>query len=277
MRSAETLIVAAAAAVCSCHEASPPPGEGPRLAVFGPSLVELACEGGIGGLVCGVDRYTTWPSSIDGLPRLGGYLDPSLETLAALYPTDVLSVGHSAELESFCGLVGAGYHSFSFDTYEDVMAASESLETIWGADLSGFRDGLESTLDSIRRSVGSDGPRVAVVVWHEPGDGMMTLAGHGTWYEDIFSRMGMELLAPEAGTYPSVSVEGVLSLSPDRILHLFPGMAGDSMSVAEAERGFWARSSFPPDRVVFAFEDHVMIAGSRLVLTARRFGALCGS
>lgn len=277
MRSVDIFILAAVAAVCSCGGTPPGHAEAPRLVVLGPSLAELACEGGLEDLVCGVDRYTVWPPSIDSLPRLGGYLDPSLEALAALNPTDVLSVGHSAEMESLCGLVGARYRSFGFDTYEDVIAACESLETIWGADLSEFREGLESTLDSIRLSVGADGPRVAVVVWHEPGDGVVTLAGHGTWYDDLFSRMGMELMAPRAGTYPAVSVEGVLSLAPDRILHLFPGMAGDSVSIIEAERGFWTRSAFPPERVLFAFEDHVMIPGARLALTARRFGELCGS
>ncbi len=246
-----------------------------RLAVFGPSLVELACEGGLEENVCGVDRYTEWPPALDGVPRLGGYLDPSAEALALLDPTDVLSVGRNPELQSICGLIGAEYHAFSFDTFEDVLASVESLETGWGADLSGYRAGLTSTLDSIRETNGGRGPSVAVVIWHEPGDGMMTLAGHGTWYEGLLQRMGLSLAAPDAGTYPSVSVEGVLALRPGFILHLFPGMAGDSASIVSSEREFWGAAELPPGMIVFAFDDFMMIPGSRLPAIARRIGALC--
>lgn len=179
-------------------------------------------------------------------------------------------------MESLCGLVGARYRSFGFDTYEDVIAACESLETIWGADLSEFREGLESTLDSIRLSVGADGPRVAVVVWHEPGDGVVTLAGHGTWYDDLFSRMGMELVAP-----------GPEPIRPFQWRESFPWPPTASCTYSRA----WPETAFPssrpsadsgpvppsPERVLFAFEDHVMIPGARLALTARRFGELCGS
>lgn len=251
------------------------PVEGARLVVFGPSLVELACEGGMEEMICGVDRYTEWPPSLDGVPRLGGYLDPSAEALAMLHPTDVLSVGRNPELQSICGLIGAEYHAFSFDTFEDVIASAESLELGWGADLSGYRAGLSSTLDSIRDANGGRGPSVAVVVWHEPGDGMMTLAGHGTWYEGLLSRMGLALAAPAAGTYPSVSVEGVLALRPGFILHLFPGMAADSVSIVSSETEFWGAAELPPGMVVFAFDDFMMIPGARLAAIARRIGALC--
>ncbi len=271
------LTVLAALSACSCRGGAPQGETGPRLAVFGPSLVELACEGGIGHLVCGVDRYTTWPSELDSLPRLGGYLDPSTEALVMLRPTDVMSVGRNPDLSALCTLIGAEYHSFSFDTFEDVMAAADSLEAGWGADLSGYRADLETTMDSIRTSIGAPGPSVVVVVWHETGDGMMTLAGHGTWYEGLCERIGLDLLAPEAGSYPAVSVEGVVCLSPDYILHLFPGMAADSADIAASEREFWSRAAFPGEHVLFAFEDFIMIPGSRLALIARRFGTLCSS
>lgn len=267
-------VLPAILAACS-RGPEPGPGGGVRLAVFGPSLVELVCEGGLEDMICGVDRFTEWPPSLDGVPRLGGYLDPSAEALAMLDPTDVLSVGRNPELQSICDLIGAEYHAFSFDTFEDVEASAESLEQGWGADLSGYRAGLYATLDSIRGSNAGRGPSVAVVVWHEPGDGTMTLAGHGTWYEGLLQRMGLTLAAPVAGTYPSVSVEGVLALRPGFILHLFPGMAGDSVSIVSSEREFWGTAGIPAGRIVFAFDEYMMIPGSRLAAIARRIGALC--
>lgn len=275
MRTAAALAATIPLALACSRGGASADGREARLAIFGPSLAELACEGGLEEDICGVDRYTAWPPALDGVPRLGGYLDPSAEALAMLRPTDVLSVGRNPGLRSLCDLIGAEYHAFSFDTFEDVLASAESLENGWGADLSGYRAGLAATLDSVRESNGGRGPSVAVVVWHEPGDGMMTLAGHGTWYEGLLERMGLSLAAPAAGIYPSVSLEGVLALRPDRILHLFPGMAGDSISIIASEREFWGMAAVPPGRVVFAFEDYMMIPGSRLPAIARRIGTLC--
>ncbi len=267
------LMISAAAIAASCDRGgSPEPG---GIVVYGPSIVELMYEGGIGGRISGVDRYTEWPPEAADLPRTGGYLDPSPEALALLDPRLVLSVGRNPDTEAVCRILGCAYRTLSFDRLEDVMAAADYLETELGADLSAFRSRLRGVIDSTRTGWGGPGPSLVIVVWHEPGDGTMTVAGRETWLSDLCSEMGMSLLAPATGTYPMVSVEGVLSLAPDYIVHACPGMSGDSASLEASERAFWTDAGFDPARVRLAFDDFMLIPGSRLDRIAERLAALC--
>ena len=76
-----------AAAVLACGAGHPRELPDERLVVFGPSLVSIMDAGGMSCLIVGADRY-----SLESMPGLeasdvGGYLDPSFETVASLRPT----------------------------------------------------------------------------------------------------------------------------------------------------------------------------------------------
>ncbi len=61
-----------------------------RIVSLLPSLTESVCALGQCARLVGVDRYSNWPGSIAGLPRVGGGIDPSIEAVVALRPDVVL-------------------------------------------------------------------------------------------------------------------------------------------------------------------------------------------
>jgi ABC-type Fe3+-hydroxamate transport system substrate-binding protein len=244
-------------------------GSDTALVVMGPSLVELFFHSGEGWRVAGVDRYTLWPPEADSLPEVGGYLDASYESIAALDPTSLHTVGESPDLAEIAAELGIPYHGYSFDTLEDVFQAARRIEELYGTPETGFGDELLATLDSLRVVVGGSAPGVMLVVFHQTGSGTMTLAGRDTFLGDLVAAMGCSLSAPAHGTYPSVSVEGVLDLSPERIVCLYPD-APDTQSVREMELEFWSRFGYGPDRVRVLFQDYLLIPGARLGMTAER-------
>ncbi|MBP6599767.1 MAG: ABC transporter substrate-binding protein, partial [Giesbergeria sp.] len=74
-----------------------------RIVSLLPSLTESVCALGQCARLVGVDRYSNWPGSIAGLPRVGGGIDPSIEAVVALRPDVVLMATSSraaARLES---------------------------------------------------------------------------------------------------------------------------------------------------------------------------------
>lgn len=262
----------AAIASVGCADRAPAAGDD-RLVVFGPSLAQLMYHGGLGDRIVGLDRYST-PGG--GFPRpadVGGYLDPSLEVVASLEPTSIHAVGCSRELASLASSLGIPLYTYSFDRLEDVFAAMDSIDSRYGTDLSGLREYTETVLDSIGALTGSDTPSLILVVWHDPGSGSMTIAGEETFLGDMAARMGMELLAPPAGTYPSVSVEGVLELSPDHIVIFLPQSAGDSLRVTEEETAFWESFGYPRERVHCAFGRDLLVPGASIASTARRIAS----
>jgi iron complex transport system substrate-binding protein len=265
-----TAMLLLAAAACSSPRTAV---RDDRLVVFGPSLVELMFAGGLGERIVGVDRYSTWPPAAAEIAVLGGFLDPSLEVVASLAPTSVHSAGANPEMVRLCASLDIPIHVYRFDRLADVWTAMDSLEARYGAGFAGLRSDLRRTLDSLRAGIGERGGSIALVIWHDPGSGSLTLAGRGTFLADIVDEIGLTLAAPGTGTYPTVSVEGLLSLTPDRILMLLPDQAGDSAAVTERERDFWAGFGYPPDSVDCAFGGYLLVPGSRIGLTARRIAA----
>lgn len=254
------VLLAALIPACSPEGgAGVPAGDG-RAVVIGPSLVELFHEGGILDRVVAVDDYTLWPSEAGGLPRIGGYLDPSPEAVASLSATSIHSVGNSPRLAELARNLGIPYHHYSFDRLDDVMASCESLEALYPeASFDPFRERLERVFLENRVE---EGGTASLVVFHSD-DGRFTLAGAGTFYEDLLLGIGCSLAAPSTGTYPDVSVEGILRLAPDALIFLAPDET-DTTGLLEAQREFWEARGFPGERVFVLGGDFMLIPGARL-------------
>jgi ABC-type hemin transport system substrate-binding protein len=237
--------------VCmACARNRQPATPDDRLVVFGPSLVSLMAAGGMADHIVGADRY-----SLEAYPWLraadaGGYLDPALEIVAALEPTSIHSAGRSRKLADLASALGLGYHFYSFDRLSDVY----------------------ETMDSIRLTV-EDSPSVALVVFHEPGGGSLTLAGRDTFLGDLVTEMGMLVCAPGAGTYPAVSVEGMIQMSPDFIFCAYPGRASDSAAITMAEKEFWLSVGFDSACVDCGFGIELLVPGAGMASTARRIAS----
>jgi ABC-type Fe3+-hydroxamate transport system substrate-binding protein len=261
-----------AAAVLACGAGHPRELPDERLVVFGPSLVSIMDAGGMSCLIVGADRY-----SLESMPGLeasdvGGYLDPSFETVASLRPTSIHSAGRNRQLSELAAALGVPYYAYSFDRLTDVLTAMDSLEARYGFTLGSVRAGLEATLDSLRSSM-PQGISISIVVFTEPGSDNLTLAGRETFLGDLVVSSGMQLAAPDAGTYPSVSVEGMLQLSPDLIFFAYPGRGDDSVSITRAERRFWAAMGFDSLGIDCGFGEDLLIPGAGLASTARRIAS----
>jgi ABC-type Fe3+-hydroxamate transport system substrate-binding protein len=252
--------------ISGCGTDRPAPEGDTRAAVFGPSLAELFMEGGVWNRVAGVDSFTEWPPGADTLPRLGGYLDPSPEAVAALSPTSIHSVGDSGRLRELAEQMGIPYHSYSFDRLDDVLAVCDSLEALYPeASFDGFRERLGGVF---ARGEGRSRGSAALVVYMSD-DGRFTLAGGGTFYNDLMLGMGFTLAAPESGTYPDVSVEGILLLNPDALIYLAPDHP-DPGGLLRSQREFWGARGFPPEKVFLLDDDFILIPGARLPEIAER-------
>jgi iron complex transport system substrate-binding protein len=64
-----------------------------RIVSLLPSLTETVCALGACQRLVGVDRYSNWPASLAQVPRVGGGIDPNIESIVALKPDLVLAAG----------------------------------------------------------------------------------------------------------------------------------------------------------------------------------------
>ena len=226
--------------------------------VFGPSLTEMFFISGAWERLAGVDRYSSWPSQAEELAVIGDFLSPSLEMITALGATSIHVVGSNQSLADIAGRLGIPCYQYSFDRLSDVFESCSRIENLYPeADLSGFRDGIELTMDSLSALFLSDSLEVMLVIYLE-GDGAITLAGIDTFYFDILTGIGCVLAAPETGSYPAVSVEGILAIAPDYVIIL------DPYTTEELALNAWRSNGLDDSNVRVLTDEYVLIPGARL-------------
>jgi len=241
-----------------------------RFVVFGPSLVELMYASGLGNRIVGIDRYSNWPEETGNLSRVGGYVDPLLEKIASLNPTSIHVSGESAVLMELAATLGIPCYSYHFDKLDDIFNSLDSLDARYGVDASDFRRELAEKLDSLKALMGDASPISAmIVVYHETGSSSMTVAGQSTYFADILSSVNCEISAPGIGSWPMISAEGVIDMSPDHIICMYPGRS-DTAAVIAAEESYFAQLGFEPGQVHCLFEPYLLIPGARTGKTAER-------
>ena len=238
-----------------------------RIVSLLPSLTETVCALGACNRLVGVDRYSNWPESIALLPRLGGGIDPNIESIVALKPDLVLMAGSARGVERLKSL-GLAVITMEPKNYADVQIAlgvvgkalgvpSKDSDRVW-------RD-INAQVEEISKSV----PQYAKaqLVYFEVSP-VPFGAGESSFIGETLQRLGAKnILTTSMGIFPQVSPEFVVRAQPDII------MVGDSnVSDMQARPGWINLSAMRTGRVcTFApKESDVLVRpGPRMVEAAR--------
>ena len=115
-RGIKNLALALALALCGCPGPAPPAPpkdrKTPAVITSSPALAEMICAIGGREHLVGVSRYCVYPPELEGLPQIGGMLDPNLEAIDALDPDLVLLQGQDPRLRALSerrNLAAAGH------------------------------------------------------------------------------------------------------------------------------------------------------------------------
>ena len=232
-----------------------------------PSLTETVCALGACNRLVGIDRYSNWPESIAQVPRMGGGIDPNIESIVALKPDLVLMAGSARGIERLKSL-GLTVLTLEPKNYADVQLAlgvvgkalgvpSKDSDRVW-------RD-INAQVEEISKSVPqyAKAQRVYFEVSPVPFG-----AGENSFIGETLQKLGAKNILPAAmGLFPQVSPEFVVRAQPDII------MVGDSnLSDMQARPGWTNLSAIRTGRVC-AFtskESDVLVRpGPRMVEAAR--------
>jgi iron complex transport system substrate-binding protein len=261
---AAALSIGAAAAV-------PPPQ---RIVSLAPAVTETLFALGKGGAVVGVSQYCDYPPAATRLPRVGTFLTPNVEAIAALRPDLIIGPGLSSSRHEVRTLEAMGYPTMtvndsSLDGIEQSItligertAQAQAARRLLGA--------IQAHLDEVRARLKNTRPRtVVMLVGHQP----MVAVGRGTFLDDLLHLAGAHNIAdlsPQA--WPRLSIEYIVAMRPEVILD------GEMGNDATTPAGFWARYPTIPavrDHRVFGYpQDPMLHPGPRvwqsLEILARR-------
>jgi iron complex transport system substrate-binding protein len=213
-------LVAAALAV-ACGDAAPSrAGPASRVVVLAPSATETVFALGAGDRVVGVCAQCDYPAAAAALPKVGGYLTPSVEAVLGARPDLVIAVPSPGNREAVRALERAGVRVLVVQdrVLADLWTSIHDIAATLGIDDAGARlsADLHARLDAVRVRVASQ-PRVRVllVVGHSP----LIVAGGGTLQGELIEAAGGDNVAADVGTaWPQVSLELVVGRAPDVIL-----------------------------------------------------------
>lgn len=243
-----------------------------RIVSLLPSLTETVCALGQCQKLVGVDRYSNWPDSIAKLPRLGGGIDPSIESVVALKPDLVLMAtsARGAERLQALGLTVLAFEPRSHADVQRVLrqvaralhVPAQESDRVWHE--------IDAAVQSAAQSVPAEAKhkRVYFEVSAAPFG-----ASESSFIGETLQRLGARNILPASmGSFPKVNPEYVVRAQPDII------MVGDSNFSNMQTRPGWAQLHAIRLQQVCHFKPHesdVLVRPGPRMAEAARLMATC--
>ena len=183
----------------------------------------------------GLDRYSNWPEAVQSVPRVGGGLDPNIESIVALKPDLVLAAGSTRGADRLQALglnvlrLEPRNHADALHVWRTVAQAlhvpAADSDRVW----QGIQAGVQAAVQSL--SPVAQRQRVYFEVSPAPYG-----ASESSFLGETLTRMGVTNILPASmGPFPQVNPEWVVQARPDVI------MAGDSSRASMLQRPGWSR------------------------------------
>jgi iron complex transport system substrate-binding protein len=211
-------------ALVACGKSAPAPERAPRIITLAPSATEIVAALGATSQLVGVDSYSEFPPEVRTLPKVGSFLQPSLEVIVKLEPTLVIVDDIHGATGRALSDVGIKTVECSFHALPDVKKA---LHTVGGAigraaQASAAVEGIDASLDAAAAARPARHPRVLAIIDREAGGlGGLVAVGPGSWVDELLAVVGGDnVLAASGIRYPKISLEEVLRAQPEVILDL---------------------------------------------------------
>jgi iron complex transport system substrate-binding protein len=187
-----------------------------RIVTLLPSLTETVCELGACSRLVGVDDWSNWPASVQGLPHVGGLDDAQIERIVALKP-DVVLLGSTARAASRLQRLGIPVVGLDIKTLADahrVLDTVGRLLEVPGA--ARVRQRIEAGVEAAARSVPASARGTRV--YFEISDGPYA-ASESSHIGELLARLGAANVVPaRLGSVPKLNPEFVVRADPQLIL-----------------------------------------------------------
>jgi iron complex transport system substrate-binding protein len=257
-----------------------------RIVSTTPSITEILYALGLGDRVVGVTRFCHYPPEAMSKPKIGDFVNPNVEAIAALKPDLVVVQTNPVRLS---GRLNALHLKTLEVDQQDIAAIDHSIRAIGdAAGVSQRADqllaNLHAGLNEVRaKSAKVKAPRVMFVVGRATGrlDGMVVV-GRASYLNEMIRIAGGENIFRDAvAAYPQVSLEEVMARNPEVILDM--GEMSDGGTVSDREQretvSLWTKRLPSLDavkraRVYPIVSEMYVIPGPRMVDAARAMFAM---
>ncbi|MDM0040339.1 helical backbone metal receptor [Variovorax sp. J22G21] len=205
-----------------------------RIVSLLPSLTETVCALGACDRLVGVDRYASWPASVNALPKVGSIDHAQLEAIVALKP-DLVLLRARARVAEQLEQLGIKVLALDARTHADVKRVMETVALAIGRP--GAGEAYWRTIDARLTAAGArvplswQGQRVYFEVHG------VSAASESSFIGETLTRLRLVNIVPATmGTFPKMSPEFVVRANPPLIM-----ASTFSEMTAMASRPGWSR------------------------------------
>jgi iron complex transport system substrate-binding protein len=210
-----------------------------RLVALAPSVTESLLALGFGERLVGVSDFCRLPAGLGRVARVGGLLNPNLETIRSLRPDLLIGTtsGNDRDLAGQAGALGVPLYILDAPDIEAMLAGLEGLADALGDPVRGRRvtAALRERLSAVDRKVGGRArPAVLFIIWGDP----LVVPGARAFLTDAIARAGgSSVTADVPVAHPTFSLESAIARSPEVIV-----LTRDNAALAARLRsdGAWA-------------------------------------
>lgn len=209
-----------------------------RVVSLAPSITETLFALGLGDTLVGVTDFCRYPPEATNLPKVGGYLNPSVEAVLRLQPDLVIVPAGAQRFEEILGRFSLPVLEVDHRNLEAVFTSFETLGRVFGEEERGreVARALRERLDQLaERYRGRPRPRVLMAIDRTIEENRLRdvyVAGDDGFLDQVIELAGGENAAKHLGVpFPVLSAEGILRIDPEVIVDL----VGD-MPAAASER-----------------------------------------
>jgi iron complex transport system substrate-binding protein len=233
-----------------------------RIVSLAPANTEIVYALGLFDRLVGVTTYDDYPAEVKKIAKVGDFMAPNLESVAAAKPDVVLVTGGvQADVLGKLEALGAKVVVVDPKNVEGVFAAIGSVSKVLGVTAKGDEvvSGMKSDLADIEKRVASEKPKRAFI---EIGWNPLFTAGKGTLLDDLIARAGGVNVVTKPD-YVGYSVEQLVKDQPDVYLGTHSSL-GDPLAL-ESRPGYTALKCVQAGSIYSLDDNLVSRPGPRVV------------
>lgn len=256
-----------------------------RIVSTAPSITETLFALGLGDRVVGVSTYCHYPPETASLPKVGTYLRPNVERIAALEPDLVILLKQPQGVEEQLRRIALPVLLVEHGDLDRMFAAIGAIGEAAGVESRAreLTGRIRAELDEIRaRTRRLPRRSLLFVVGRTPGrlEGLIAV-GRGSYLNAVIEIAGgRNVLADSPVDYPKISLETVLARNPEVIVDM--GEMAETKGVTEERKqqvvALWRQrpslQAVAAGRVYAVASDIFVVPGPRVVEAAEAFARM---
>lgn len=193
-----------------------------RIVSLAPSVTEILYDLGLGDRIAAVTTFCDYPPEARKKPTVGGYANPSLESIVAARPDIVVMIDEGNPSEIFERLKRLNINTYVFRAkrLNELPQGMRELGIVLGVKNQAFKRAeriervIRSYEEKLKKASKNRRRKAIFIVQPEP----LIVAGPGTVIDDALSLLGLQNIASGADSrYPKYSIEEMIRRSPDFI------------------------------------------------------------